>query len=306
MNKKTGLGKGLSALIPDSSSGVQQRTTSDEFENGENYSDGPGVELREIPVVDIERNPYQPRTVFDDEKLAELTSSIQEVGVLQPVLVREKSSGYELIAGERRWLAARRAGLSSLPALVRKIEDLESFEQAIIENLHREDLNPIDEAVAFHRLIDEFNMTQQQVAERVGRSRPGIANTLRLLQLTSGVQRMIMDEDLTAGHARCLAGLTDYKIQEKLASRVISEGLSVRQLEFIVSDLNDDDKAKNIEKLIDSQTSKEAAHLEVEKILSEKFDTKVSVVARGKRGRISIEFADSEDLKRIFDLIIYL
>ena len=113
MNKKTGLGKGLSALIPDSSSGVQQRTTSDEFENGENYSDGPGVELREIPVVDIERNPYQPRTVFDDEKLAELTSSIQEVGVLQPVLVREKSSGYELIAGERRWLAARRAGLSS-------------------------------------------------------------------------------------------------------------------------------------------------------------------------------------------------
>ena len=193
--------------------------------------------------------------------------------------------------------------MSSVPALVRKIEVLESFEQAIIENLHLEDLNSFDEAVAFHRLMDEFGMTQQQVAERVGRSRPVVANTLRLLQLSSGVQRMIMDGELTAGHARCLAGLTDRKIQEKLASRVVSEALSVRQLEFIVSELQDESKHNNVEKIILNQADKAAAHLEVEMVLSEKFDTKVSVISRGKRGRIAIEFADPEDFKRIFDLI---
>ena len=303
MSKKTGLGRGLSALIPDSTTTPQQTNPIGNLEIEDTFSESTDLVLRELPLADIERNPYQPRTVFDDEKLVELTSSIKEVGVLQPVLVREKSTGYELIAGERRWLAARRAGLSSVPALVRKIEDLESFEQAIIENLHREDLNSIDEAVAFHRLMDEFGMTQQQVAERVGRSRPVVANTLRLLQLSSGVQRMIMDGELTAGHARCLAGLTDRKIQEKLASRVVSEALSVRQLEFIVSELQDESKHNNVEKIILNQSDKAAAHLEVEMALSEKFDTKVSVISRGKRGRIAIEFADPEDLKRIFDLI---
>ena len=303
MSKKTGLGRGLSALIPDSTTTPQQTNPIGNLEIEDTFSESTDLVLRELPLADIERNPYQPRTVFDDEKLVELTSSIKEVGVLQPVLVREKSTGYELIAGERRWLAARRAGLSSVPALVRKIEDLESFEQAIIENLHREDLNSIDEAVAFHRLMDEFGMTQQQVAERVGRSRPVVANTLRLLQLSSGVQRMIMDGDLTAGHARCLAGLTDRKIQEKLASRVVSEALSVRQLEFIVSELQDESKHNNVEKIILNQSDKAAAHLEVEMVLSEKFDTKVSVISRGKRGRIAIEFADPEDFKRIFDLI---
>lgn len=303
MSKKTGLGRGLSALIPDSTTTPEQTNTIGNLEIEDTFSESADLVLRELPLADIERNPYQPRTVFDDEKLVELTSSIKEVGVLQPVLVREKSTGYELIAGERRWLAARRAGLSSVPALVRKIEDLESFEQAIIENLHREDLNSIDEAVAFHRLMDEFGMTQQQVAERVGRSRPVVANTLRLLQLSSGVQRMIMDGELTAGHARCLAGLTDRKIQEKLASRVVSEALSVRQLEFIVSELQDESKHNNVEKIILNQSDKAAAHLEVEMVLSEKFDTKVSVISRGKRGRIAIEFADPEDFKRIFDLI---
>lgn len=303
MSKKTGLGRGLSALIPDSTTTPQQTNPIGNLEIEDTFSESADLVLRELPLADIERNPYQPRTVFDDEKLVELTSSIKEVGVLQPVLVREKSTGYELIAGERRWLAARRAGLSSVPALVRKIEDLESFEQAIIENLHREDLNSIDEAVAFHRLMDEFGMTQQQVAERVGRSRPVVANTLRLLQLSSGVQRMIMDGELTAGHARCLAGLTDRKIQEKLASRVVSEALSVRQLEFIVSELQDESKHNNVEKIILNQSDKAAAHLEVEMVLSEKFDTKVSVISRGKRGRIAIEFADPEDFKRIFDLI---
>jgi len=302
MSKKTGLGKGLSALIPDYVSNQEpDLVDKNKFEQDALMTSG--SELRQVPLADIERNPYQPRTVFDDEKLSELTTSIQEVGVLQPILLREQNDRYELIAGERRWLAARRAGLSSIPAVVRRIQDIESFEQAIIENLHREDLNPIDEAVAYHRLVDEFSMTQQQVAERVGRSRPAVANALRLLHLSSDVQRLIMDGALTAGHARCLAGVADRKIQEKLASRIVSEALSVRQLESIVNDLQDETSYTIKEKVISGTSVKEAAYLEVEKVLSERFNTKVSVVSRGKRGRLVIEFADSDDLQRIFNIL---
>ena len=302
MSKKTGLGKGLSALIPDSVSN-QEPDLVDKNKSEQDVLMTPGSELRQVPLADIERNPYQPRTVFDDEKLSELTISIQEVGVLQPILLREQNGRYELIAGERRWLAARRAGLSSIPAVVRRIQDLESFEQAIIENLHREDLNPIDEAVAYHRLMDEFSMTQQQVAERVGRSRPAVANALRLLHLSSDIQRLIMDGALSAGHARCLAGVTDRKIQEKLVSRIVSEALSVRQLESIVNDLQDETSYTSKEKVIFGTSVKEAAYLEVEKVLSERFNTKVSVVSRGKKGRLVIEFADPDDLHRIFNIL---
>ena len=302
MSKKTGLGKGLSALIPDSVSN-QEPDLVDKNKSEQDVLMTPGSELRQVPLADIERNPYQPRTVFDDEKLSELTISIQEVGVLQPILLREQNDRYELIAGERRWLAARRAGLSSIPAVVRRIQDIESFEQAIIENLHREDLNPIDEAVAYHRLMDEFSMTQQQVAERVGRSRPAVANALRLLHLSSDIQRLIMDGALSAGHARCLAGVTDRKIQEKLVSRIVSEALSVRQLESIVNDLQDETSYTSKEKVIFGTSVKEAAYLEVEKVLSERFNTKVSVVSRGKKGRLVIEFADPDDLQRIFNIL---
>lgn len=302
MSKKTGLGKGLSALIPDYVSN-QEPDLVDKNKSEQDVLMTPGSELRQVSLADIERNPYQPRTVFDDEKLSELTISIQEVGVLQPILLREQNGRYELIAGERRWLAARRAGLSSIPAVVRRVQDVESFEQAIIENLHREDLNPIDEAVAYHRLMDEFSMTQQQVAERVGRSRPAVANALRLLHLSSDIQRLIMDGVLSAGHARCLAGVTDRKIQEKLVSRIVSEALSVRQLESIVNDLQDESNYTNKEKVIFGTSVKEAAYLEVEKVLSEKFNTKVSVVSRGKKGRLVIEFADPDDLQRIFNIL---
>ena len=302
MSKKTGLGKGLSALIPDSVSN-QEPDLVDKNKSEQDVLMTPGSELRQVPLADIERNPYQPRTVFDDEKLSELTISIQEVGVLQPILLREQNGRYELIAGERRWLAARRAGLSSIPAVVRRIQDIESFEQAIIENLHREDLNPIDEAVAYHRLMDEFSMTQQQVAERVGRSRPAVANALRLLHLSSDIQRLIMDGALSAGHARCLAGVTDRKIQEKLVSRIVSEALSVRQLESIVNDLQDETSYTSKEKVIFGTSVKEAAYLEVEKVLSERFNTKVSVVSRGKKGRLVIDFADPDDLQRIFNIL---
>lgn len=302
MSKKTGLGKGLSALIPDYVSN-QEPDLVDKNKSEQDVLMTPESELRQVSLADIERNPYQPRTVFDDEKLSELTISIQEVGVLQPILLREQNGRYELIAGERRWLAARRAGLSSIPAVVRRVQDVESFEQAIIENLHREDLNPIDEAVAYHRLMDEFSMTQQQVAERVGRSRPTVANALRLLHLSSDIQRLIMDGALSAGHARCLAGVSDRKIQEKLVSRIVSEALSVRQLESIVNDLQDESNYTNKEKVIFGTSVKEAAYLEVEKVLSERFNTKVSVVSRGKKGRLVIEFADPDDLQRIFYIL---
>ena len=302
MSKKTGLGKGLSALIPDYVSN-QEPDLVDKNKSEQDVLMTPESELRQVSLADIERNPYQPRTVFDDEKLSELTISIQEVGVLQPILLREQNGRYELIAGERRWLAARRAGLSSIPAVVRRVQDVESFEQAIIENLHREDLNPIDEAVAYHRLMDEFSMTQQQVAERVGRSRPTVANALRLLHLSSDIQRLIMDGALSAGHARCLAGVSDRKIQEKLVSRIVSEALSVRQLESIVNDLQDESNYTNKEKVIFGTSVKEAAYLEVEKVLSERFNTKVSVVSRGKKGRLVIEFADPDDLQRIFNIL---
>ena len=302
MSKKTGLGKGLSALIPDSLN-TQEAYSLEQSKLEQDALKKPGSELRQVPLADIERNPYQPRTVFDDEKLTELTASIQEVGVLQPILLREQNGRYELIAGERRWLAARRAGLSSMPAVVRKIQDIESLEHAIIENLHREDFNAIDEAVAYHRLMDEFNMTQQQVSEKVGRSRPAIANSLRLLNLSSDIQRLIMDGSLSAGHARCLVGLTDRKIQEKLTTRIVSEALSVRQLESIITEIQETTDHRDKEKVIFGTSFKEASHLEVEKILSERFNTKVSVVSRGKKGRIVIEFADADDLKRIFSIL---
>ena len=305
MNKKTGLGKGLSALIPDSITNPEPILSEEKdlLTGDESNLFTRGSKFEMVPVADIERNPYQPRTVFDDTKLTELATSIQEVGVLQPVLLRLQPNGYELIAGERRWLAARRAGLSVIPAVVRKVDDRNSLEQAVIENLHRSDLNPMEEAAAYHRLMDEFSMTQHQVAERVGKGRSSVANALRLLHLPAEVQRLIMNGEITAGHARCLAGLADRKIQENLAEQVVDRELSVRQLEEMVRDLQGvtpeeiDVSFKSFDK------EKEADLLEVEEILSDRFDTKVQVTRRGKRGRIVIEYADSVYLQRIFDLL---
>ena len=303
MSRRSGLGKGLSALIPESASNPEEVV---EFSE-EHLATGvipptPDTKFEMIPVADIERNPYQPRTIFDDQRLAELTASIQEVGVLQPILVRDVSGVYELVAGERRWLAARRAGLTVIPAVIREIEDLGSLEQAVVENLHRDDLNPLEEAAAYHRLMDEFGMTQHQVAERVGRSRPSVANALRLLHLPTEVQRLIMEGELTVGHARALAGLNDRQMQETLASKIVSQGLSVRQTEELIRSLTEEDFSE--EKNIENPKSKQnAAVLEVEEILADKFDTAVSVVTRGKRGRVVIEFADEDDLQRIFNLL---
>ena len=299
--KKSGLGKGLSALIPttvvDDSDSV---TTRDEASTGIAVPISEGS-FESVSVADIEPNRYQPRRSFDDESMAELTASIQEVGILQPLLLRKIDGGYELVAGERRWRAARRAGLTRVPAVVRETEDRNSLEQAIIENLHRDDLNPIDEAAAFHRLMDEFGLTQHQVAVRVSRSRPAVANSLRLLHLPDDVQQMIMDGRLSAGHARALAGLGDRQLLEQLAMRVVDEGMSVRQTEEMVRSLDD---AVVPDQVIDPVVKpRDAASLEVERILGDRLDTRVRVQSRGRKGRIVVEFADGDDLQRLFRLL---
>ena len=317
--KKGGLGRGLSALIPES--GVVSDSNRITDGPGNSYLEAnpgdeaisvsrePGADgvagdarLEVVGISDIEPNRYQPRRVFDDEKMAELTESIREVGVLQPILVRRTEEGYELVAGERRWRAARDAGLVTIPAIIRDAGDRESLEQAIVENVHRDDLNPIEEAAAFYRLIDDFGLTQHQVSVRVGRSRPSVANALRLLQLPDGVQQMIMDGALGAGHARALAGLGDRQLVDRLATRVVDDGLSVRQVEDLVRSL-DEVQDPVVQPVYDPVPIRDAGILEVERTLGDRFDTKVRVVTRGRKGRIVVEYADQEDLQRLFGLM---
>ncbi|MHB8328635.1 MAG: ParB/RepB/Spo0J family partition protein, partial [Acidimicrobiales bacterium] len=217
MARRSGLGKGLGALIP--TEVVRDRNSA----------------LREVPTASIRPNPLQPRTRFDEEAMASLAASIKEVGVLQPILVRElEGDEYELIAGERRWRAARRAGLQTMPVLVQASTDVHSLEQALVENLHREDLNPLEEAAAYQQLVDAFDYTHEQVAARVGKSRTVITNTLRLLQLPAGVQRALADGAVSAGHARAFLGTPDRAFQEELAKRTVAEGLTVRAVEELV------------------------------------------------------------------------
>ncbi len=209
MARRSGLGRGLGALIPNEVVGDKSSA------------------LLDIPVVAIRANPHQPRTAFDEESLASLTASIREVGVLQPVLVRAAGEGaYELIAGERRWRAAKRAGLPTIPAIVRESSDVHSMEQALIENLHRADLNPLEEAGAYQQLIEDFGLTHEQLSQRVGKSRVTITNTLRLFQLPPAVQKLVGDGQLSAGHARALLGTPDRAYQEALARKAVAEQLS--------------------------------------------------------------------------------
>ena len=287
--EKTGLGKGLGALIPSIST---PKAT-----EGSYYAETTGYQ--EVPIGSISVNPYQPRDVFNEDALNSLSLSIREVGVLQPVLVRRKTSDtFELIAGERRWRAAKRAGMETIPAIVRDVEDLTSLEHALVENLHRQDLGPLEEAAAYQQLIDDFQLSQESVAKRVGKSRPTIANALRLLQLPSSVQGFLMDGRLTAGHARALLGLPSRQEQDQLANRIIEENLTVREIEKIVRDgtlATKDTKRR--------PANKSVAELEVERILSELLSTRVGVKIGNRRGKITIDFADSDDLSRILEII---
>lgn len=304
MARRSGLGRGLGALIPTE------------------VSSEAGSALREVPLSAIRPNPLQPRTSFDEEAMAALAASIRELGVLQPVLVREVGTGeFELIAGERRWRAARRAGRQTIPVIVQTATDLHSLEQALVENLHREDLNPLEEAAAYQQLIDEFGYTHEQVATRVGRSRTTVTNTLRLLQAPAGVQRALADGALTAGHARALLGCPDRSFQEALAARAVAEGLSVRSVE--------DEVRRHMQAVAGSAEVEEgepaAAEagpalvsgdepsprrlpapgvLELEELLSNHLNTRVKVEMGAKRGRVVVDFATLEDLERIYKVMV--
>jgi ParB family chromosome partitioning protein len=263
---------------------------------------------RQIPVSSIEPNPQQPRTTFDEESLSALTASLRELGVLQPVLVRQAENGsFQLIAGERRWRAAKRAGLQTVPAIVRTADDTAVLQQALVENLQREDLNALDEAAAYQQLIEDFQLTHEEVATRVGKSRAAVSNALRLFQLPPQVQKLLVDGSLSAGHARALLGTPDRAYQEALARRVVTEGLSVRAVEESVRERSGKAPAPAAPDAAASAPADDAAKrlrppglLELEELLARHLDTRVKIEMGATKGRVLIEFATLEDLERIY------
>lgn len=266
----------------------------------------PGAVYREISPAEIEPNPKQPRTQFDEEALAELTHSVKEFGLLQPIVVREMAPGrYQLIMGERRWRASQQAALDSIPAIVRQTEDQDLLRDALLENIHRVQLNPLEEAAAYQQLLDEFDVTQSQLAARIGRSRPAITNSIRLLHLPTAVQRRVAAGVLSAGHARAVLGLeTGVAAQDDLAARIVAEGLSVRATEEIVTLANrgtGDEKSRPAPqpkgRPRDPELDAAAGRL------SDRFETSVSVTMGRRKGRITIDVGDTEDLHRVLALL---
>jgi len=255
-------------------------------------------------VAAIRPNPYQPREHFDEEELAALAESVREVGILQPVLVRSVGDGFELIAGERRWRAARRVGLQQIPALVRDTDDASALEHALVENVHRADLNSIEEAAAYQQLVEDFGLTHEEVAARVGRSRATVSNTLRLLQLPPTVQRMVRDRALSMGHARALLGTPDRALQEQLAKRIVAEELSVRAVEELLRtepEVTANDSA--VDAAVATRRLRPPGLVELEQLLGDHLDTRVKIDMGTKRGKVAIEFSTLEDLERIYKLI---
>ncbi len=288
MSKRGGLGRGLSALIPGAP------------EAGEGFGG-----LLEVPVNAVAPNPRQPRTRFDDETIEALAASIREVGILQPVVVRRSGdAGYELIAGERRLRAAKLAGLATVPVVVRDSDDSDTLREALIENIHREDLGPIELAEAFRQLLEELGLKQEELADRVGVSRSHIANTIRLLQLPLDVQQLLTDEKIQAGHARALLGLGDAGAQSALALRIAAEDLSVREVEELVRRYVDSPAREAVATPELAPPPTDAAMTEVEEILSEQLATRVQIQMGKKRGRVVIEFGSADDLERIVSEII--
>jgi ParB family chromosome partitioning protein len=330
--KKRGLGRGLGALIPTSAPTVeppptvigtsarttpsrpaparQTPSTGDPVSTWVVGSGDAAVELiapegayfAELPVAHIAPNPKQPRTVFDQDALDELVHSIREIGLLQPIVVRPLAGDrFELVMGERRLRAHQIAGIDAIPAIVRETADDDLLRDALLENLHRSQLNALEEAAAYQQLLDDFDCTHEELARRIGRSRPQISNTLRLLKLPPNVQRRVAAGVLSAGHARALLGIEDADAQENMASRIVAEGLSVRMVEELVA-LGDTGTATKTRRPRRSQNAPELA--EIADGLGDRLDTKVSITASAKgRGRITIDFASHEDLQRIMELL---
>jgi ParB family chromosome partitioning protein len=277
----------------------------DAEDNGVDLVEVPGVRFAEIPVTDIHPNRKQPRSVFDEDDMAELIHSVREIGVLQPIVVRTSTEKggepYELVMGERRWRAVQAAGLETIPAIVRDTTDDDLLRDALLENLHRSQLNPLEEAAAYQQLLEDFGTTHEQLADRIGRSRPQVSNTLRLLKLPPLVQRRVAASVLSAGHARALLALPDAAAMERLAQKIVAEGMSVRATEEAVTLYQDPTKpAKN------NIPRPGARHERLDYLassLSDRLDTNVKISLGVRKGRVSIEFASVEDLNRIMDVL---
>jgi len=281
--KKTGLGKGLDALFPEIELSPQSRSGN----------------FFECDVDKIVPNPFQPRSQFSETDMAELADSIKTQGILQPLLVRQSGGKYELIAGERRLRAAKLAGLFKVPVMVKEIKDIELLELSIIENIQRQNLNPIEEAEAYQQLLNEFKLTQEQVAKRVGKSRPAIANFLRLNQLPQEIKLSLKDGTLTTGHARAILSLSTTALQRKVGKLVVDKGLSVRETEKLVQRLNSDAAQKKV-----TVTTQDDVYFKsVSEDLSRYFGTKVLIKRKGQQGKLEIEFYSDDDLDRVLGLL---
>ena len=294
-----GLGKGLDSLIPMGSGSSEKKADSKE-ENKES-KDGKATETV-VKITQVEPNREQPRKNFDEDALQELADSIKQFGLLQPILVQDRKTHYEIIAGERRWRAAKLAGLKEVPVIIRDYTDQEIVEISLIENIQREDLNPIEEAQAYKRLLTEFNLKQDEVAERVSKSRTAVTNSMRLLKLCDEVQQMIIDDMLSTGHARALISIEDPEQQYMIAQKIFDEKLSVREVEKLVKDLNKPEKPKK-------ESNKEDKRLDIiyeanEEKLKQSLGTKVEISSKGNgAGKLEIEFYNHDDLDRIIELL---
>ena len=307
MAMKRGLGRGLDVMIPDNHTGTTKkssRTTktivSMEQESEKNVRDYvvPTGEVK-VKISKVEPNREQPRKQFDEDSLLELSESIKEYGVLQPLVVSDKKDYYEIIAGERRWRAAKLAGLKEVPVIIKELSKQETVEISLIENIQREDLNPIEEAMAFKRLLDEFHLKQDEVADRVSKSRTAVTNVMRLLKLESEVQQMLIDEMITAGHARALLGISDRELQIKIANKVFDEKLSVPETEKLAKSILESKKEKPMKK----DTAEDAIYESLEEKMKGIMGTKV-IINRKKnnKGKIEIEYYSRDELERIIEL----
>lgn len=288
-----GLGKGLDSLIPVAVPQAETKAVEEEKENN-----GQGIYVK---ITKVEPNREQPRKNFDEDALQELADSIKQYGIVEPLIVQDRKTHYEIIAGERRWRAAKLAGLKEVPVIVRNYTEQEIVEISLIENIQREDLNPIEEAQAYKRLLTEFNLKQDEVAERVSKSRTAVTNSMRLLKLCDEVQQMIIDDMITTGHARALISIEDAEQQYTIAQRVFDEKLSVRDVEKLVKNLNKPEKAKK-EPMTDKAL--EAVYQDLEEKLKQSLGTKVAITSKGSgAGKLEIEFYTHDDLEKLTDLL---
>ena len=295
--KKKGLGKGLDSLIPDNKS-MKSVTSEKTVESKEDAAAKSGVQV--MKINEVEPNRDQPRKNFDEDALLELSDSIKQFGVLQPLLVRKRKDYYEIIAGERRWRAAKLDGVKEVPVIEKEYTDQEILEIGLIENIQRENLNPIEEAIAYKRLLEEFNLKQDEVAERVSKSRTAVTNSMRLLKLSDKVQQMIIDDMISTGHARALLAIDDPELQYTLANKIFDEKLSVRETEKLVKEIKNPKKPKEKKPVANS-----FIYQDLEEKMKSVFGTKVSIASKGKgKGKIEIEYYSDDELEHLFDMMM--